>query len=136
MIFKNNQILLQIFTIFLLYANSPTKSRKNERRERFKSQNSQLQRQGGNALQASCPAIPKCHWSRFEELKLKVQQGAQSSVSVLMDHFNKEPVVKKIFTDKQDFFNEVKALSCLRVGHNRLLVYPLCIDPMKMTMVL
>lgn len=131
-----HRIILQLFTIFIFYANNSTKSRKSndvERKERF---NSQKGPESINTLQANCPAIPKCQWARFEEMKLKVQQGAQSSVSILLDHFNMEPVVKKIFTDKQDFINEMKALSCLRVGHNRLLVYPLCVDPMNMTMVL
>ena len=42
------------------------------------------------------PTIPKCHWSRFMELPLKVQQGAQSAVTMLVDNFNQEPVIKSV----------------------------------------
>lgn len=127
-----NQFIFHFFVAFLLYASKSTKSRTEDRKERLDSHLGQKM----NSLQAGCPPIPKCQWARFEELKLKVQQGAQSSVSVLIDHFNKEPVVKKIFSDKSDFVNEMKALSCIRIGHNPLLVYPLCVDPMKMVLVL
>lgn len=125
---------LPFVTIFLLYANKETKSRSQERHLRLNNNN--LHGNGNNLLRAACPAIPKCHWYRFEPLQLKMAQGAQSSVSVLIDNFNKEPVIKKIFSDKNDFVNELKALTCLRVGHNPLLVYPLCVDPMKMILVL
>ena len=55
---------------------------------------------------------------------------------MLVDKFNQKPVIRKTFSDKRDFINELKALSCIRIGHNPLLVYPLCVDPMKMILVL
>lgn len=126
------QIWLQLFTLFILYANKSTKSRTNERNGRLKTHNGQPKGQ----LTAGCPDIPRCQWGRFQELQFKVQQGAQSAVSMLVDKYNKKPVIKKIFSDKRDFINEMRALSCIRIGHNPLLVYPLCVDPLKMTMVL
>lgn len=55
---------------------------------------------------------------------------------MLVDNYSQEPVVKKIFTDKSDFISEMKALSCIRIGHNPWLVYPVCADPLRMIMVL
>jgi serine/threonine protein kinase len=126
------QIWLNIFILFFLYANKSTKSRANKRNGRLKAQTGQPI--GPSTV--GCPEIPRCQWARFEELQLKVQQGAQSAVSMLVDNFNKKPVIKKIFSDKRDFINEMSALSCIRIGHNPLLVYPLCVDPMNMILVL
>lgn len=126
------QIWLKLFTLFILYANKATKSRAHDRKGRLKSATGQPK----GRLTAGCPDIPKCQWVRFQELQLKVQQGAQSAVSMLVDNFNQRPVIRKTYSDKHDFLNEMKALSCIRIGHNPLLVYPLCVDPLKMILVL
>ena len=126
------QIWLHFFTLFILYANQSAKSRAQDRQGRLKN----LSGQPKGHLTAGCPDIPRCQWARFQELQLKVAQGAQSAVSMLVDNFNQKPVIRKTFTDKIDFINEMKALSCIRIGHNPLLVYPLCVDPMKMILVL
>lgn len=65
-----------------------------------------------------------------------MEQGAQSKVSMFVDHMTEKHVLKKIYTSSQDFANEVAALSCIRFGEHPLLVYPVCMDPMKMIIVL
>lgn len=133
MILKQPQIWLHLFAIFLFYAKNSAKSRSQDRKERVENRKEFTK----STLKASGrPAIPKCHWARFGELPLKVQQGAQSAVSMLVDNFNQEPVIKKVYTDHRDFVNELKALTYLRGDYNPLLVYPLCVDAMKMVLVL
>ena len=128
---------LKIITFFFLYIEQSAKSRSQDREERIKYNfNSNSGSEIRNHHQAKCPMIPKCHWARFEDSKLKVQQGAQSSVTMLIDKFNNERVIKKIFSSKEDFWNELQALSCIRIGQNPLLVFPLCVDLLKMTIVL
>jgi serine/threonine protein kinase len=121
---------LHSLLFFVLFLDKSIKSRINNRKERTNKVDYLLPTSNG------CPAIPSCHWARFEQLPLKIQQGAQSAVSVLVDNFNKEPVVKKVFSSKKDFENELSALTCIRIGHNPLIVYPLCVDAMKMVMIL
>lgn len=125
---------LKIIAFFFLYIDQSAKSRSQDREERIKNNfNSEIRY---HQNQATCPTIPKCHWARFEASKLKVQQGAQSSVTMLIDKFNNERVIEKIFSSKEDFWNELRALSCIRIGQNPLLVFPLCVDVLKMTIVL
>lgn len=133
MILKQSNLWFNLFTIFLFYASDSAKSRSQDRLERHDIRKEFTK----NTLKAiSRAAIPKCQWLRFQELPLKVQQGAQSAVSVLVDNYNQEPVIKKVYTDHRDFSNELKSLTLLRGNHNPLLVYPLCVDPMKMILVL
>ena len=134
MLMKQSNILLNFFAIFLFYANNSAKSRLQDRQERVDI-DGRFSRNTLKAAEAK-PTIPKCHWSRFMELPLKVQQGAQSAVTMLVDNFNQEPVIKKVYTDSRDFINELKALTNLRVNHSPLLVYPLCVDAMKKILVL
>lgn len=69
-------------------------------------------------------------------MELKVEQGAQSKVSMLIDHETHQPVLKKLYTSTRDFLNEVSALSCTHFSKHPLLVYPVCADPMKAVIVL
>ena len=133
MILKQSQLWLHLFTIFLFYTNNSAKSRSQDRQERI---NNRKEATINTLKAAGRPSVPKCQWARFEELPLKVQQGAQSSVSILIDKFNKEPVIKKVYSERHDFVNELKALTTLRADYSPLLAYPLCVDSMKMILVL
>ncbi len=53
-----------------------------------------------------------------------------------VDNLTEKHVLKKIYTSSSDFANEVAVLSCIRFGEHPLLVYPVCMDPLKMIIVL
>lgn len=65
-----------------------------------------------------------------------MQQGAQSSVSMLIDLQSDKQVIKKIYTVKQDYNNEISALACVRFGNHPYIVKPICADPLRMIIVL
>ena len=133
---KQTRFWTQIVAFFLIYVNKSTKSRGNLFNNRTEFIRDSRDYNRGVRSSVGCPLIPMCQWARYQELPIKMDQGSRSSVSMLVDNYNQEPVVKKIFTDKTDFMTEMKALSCIRIGHNPWLVNPVCADPMKMTMVL
>jgi len=85
---------------------------------------------------ASCPPLPLCHWPQFEPIQMKVQQGAQSKVNMLLDHATDMMVIKKSYTSMSDYRNELRALACVRAPDHPYIVQPVCADPKAAVIVL